>query len=134
MGEKSPRFCPVNTAFTLRLAALAAVLSLALPVSPARASEPLATLGTNDLTVSESEITFSQTATTLTINPSGVGKFLFGQFADSYNWSGVSSLGLFLSAPDGSPNASFKVVLLRVCSRPLLFCLSLWSPAAAPVI
>ncbi|MFM8764551.1 MAG: autotransporter-associated beta strand repeat-containing protein [Spartobacteria bacterium] len=99
----------MNTAFTLRLAALAAVLYSALPVSPARASEPLATLGTNNLTVLENEVTFSQSATTLTINPGGVGQFLFGQFADSYNWTGVSSLGLFLSAPNGSPNASFKV-------------------------
>ncbi|MFM8684357.1 MAG: hypothetical protein ACKOEG_11400, partial [Chthoniobacterales bacterium] len=99
----------MNTAFTLRLAALAAVLYSALPVSPARASEPLATLGTNNLTVLENEVTFSQTATTLTINPGALGSYLFGQFANSYNWSGVSSLGLFLSAPNGSPNAGFKV-------------------------
>lgn len=78
-------------------------------VAPASANEPLATLGTNNFTIVDATISLSQGPLTLSMDSATVTTFFIGQFSTSYNWAGVSSLGLFMSATGASPDALFTV-------------------------
>ena len=88
---------------------LLVALLLAWSASPLAAEQPLADLGTNNLTILDFTGSYSQGATTLTFNSVSFGDYVFGEFSSSYNWSGVASFGLFLSAPGDSPDVYFKV-------------------------
>jgi len=77
---------------------------------PARSSDLLAGLGTNSFAVLDASAPYAQTATNLTLNaPFSIGQYVVGQFATIYDWSAVSSFGLFMSAPGASPNVGFTV-------------------------
>jgi hypothetical protein len=77
---------------------------------PARSSDLLAGLGTNSFAVLDASAPYAQTATNLTLSaPFSIGQYVVGQFATIYDWSAISSFGLFMSAPGASPNVGFTV-------------------------
>jgi hypothetical protein len=97
------------------------VLSLLLPVfllaSLGRAQfEPIATFGDLNFTVDPdgTTINFTQGATTLTLNqPFTNGDTIGGSFTgEPYDWSGVTSFGLLMSAPISSPTSLITFYLL----------------------
>jgi hypothetical protein len=92
----------------LLLAALVAVCFW--PVRSASASELLAELGTDNFTVLLATGTYTQSATSLTLtSPFGLGDLVGGSFGTVYDWSGISSFGLSMSAPGANPNIGFTV-------------------------
>ncbi len=101
----------MNTAAKPTFAALVAALAMAWPGLPASASEPLAALGSDNFTVLDATALYTQSSTTLTSSSAVFGEYIFGQFSTSYNWSGVSSFGLLMSASGASPDVFFKVEL-----------------------
>lgn len=91
-----------------RVAVIAAA-ALVVSEQPAPAAQ-LAGLGTNNFTVLIDTASYSQNAANLTLNsPFGLGDLVGGQFASIYNWSGITSFGLLMSAADGGPNAGFTI-------------------------
>ena len=88
---------------------LSAALCWALSIAPVSANEPLATLGTNNFTILDSTTSLTQGPLTLSMSSATVTTFFVGQFSTSYNWAGVSSLGLFMSATGASPDVLFTV-------------------------
>lgn len=101
-------FRAVKIGLRTKLCLFAVVSALGAP--SASANVALAGLGTNNFTILESIGSFSQSPTTLTAN-SPISRFdtFGGQFASSYNWSGISSFGIFMSAPGVSPDAGFTI-------------------------
>jgi len=91
------------------LPALAALLCWAVSAAPVSANESLAALGTSNFTILDSTTSLSQGPVTLSMNSAAVTTFFVGQFSASYNWTGVSSLGLFMSATGASPDVLFTV-------------------------
>ena len=92
----------------LTLAVLVAVTFLNL--RSVSASETLAELGTDNFTVLLATGTYTQSATTLTLtSPFGLGDLVGGSFGTVYDWSGISSFGLSMSAPGANPNITFTV-------------------------
>jgi len=88
---------------------LFAALCWALSTVSVSANEPLATLGTNNFTILDSTASLSQGPLTLSMSSATVTTFFVGQFSTSYNWAGVTSLGLFMSATGASPDVLFTV-------------------------
>jgi hypothetical protein len=79
--------------------------------------EPLATFGEDNFLVDEeggTTINFTQGSTTLTLNqPFTNGDTIGGSFTGvPYDWSGVTSFGLLMSAPLSSPNSLITFYLL----------------------
>lgn len=108
--QRLARFCAVKIALWPNFSALFAVLALALPAVPAWANVPLAGLGSSNFTVVYNTASYTQTSTNLTLNsPFGIGELVAGQFANPYNWTGISSFGLLMSAPGASPNIGFTM-------------------------
>jgi autotransporter-associated beta strand protein len=102
------KFCPVKFAFRRTFCAIVVALAMGLP--PAWASVPLAGLGSANFTIVYNTMSYTQSPTNTTLSSSFIlGDLIAGQFASSYNWSGISSFGLLMSAPDASPNATFTV-------------------------
>ena len=121
---------------------LFAALCWALSTVSVSANEPLATLGTNNFTMVDATTSLSQGALTLSMSSATVTTFFVGQFSTSYNWAGVSSLGLFMSATGASPDVLFTVEFFdssaalinlyegyasSLSSTPTFLPLSLWS-------
>lgn len=100
----------------MRLSRRVALLALALAVLPRAGAQPLAGFGTNDFTIDESYTTapHGQGPTTLTLDaPFTAGEIIGGDFkAGPYDWSGIASFGLLMSAPGPSPTAAFTFYLL----------------------
>jgi hypothetical protein len=90
---------------------LAVLLAVCLyPVRSVSASEFPAELGTDNFTVLLATGTYTQSATTLTLtSPFGLGDLVGGSFGTVYDWSGISSFGLSMSAPGANPNIGFTV-------------------------
>jgi len=86
-------------------------LLLASSVRPALAFDLLAGLGSSNFTVKASNaMTYSQTATNLTLGPSfTMQSSVGGFFSGSYDWTNIPSFGLLMSAPGASPNRAFKI-------------------------
>ena len=100
----------MNKSGKLARSALLALL-LVSASRPALASDLLAGLGTNNFSVTSSNaLTYSQTATNLTLGASfTIQSSVGGFFSSSYNWTNVPSFGLLISAPGVSPNKAFKI-------------------------
>jgi hypothetical protein len=86
-------------------------LLLAAAIRPALAFDLQAGLGSNNFTViSSNAISYSQTATNLTLGtPFTTQSLVGGFFIGIYNWTSVSSFGLVMAAPAASPNRAFKI-------------------------
>lgn len=90
------------------LSMLAVVFAVGMPL--ASAVVPLAGLGNANFSIVYNTATYTQSSTNITMgSPFGLGDLIAGQFATSYNWSGISSFGLLMSAPGASPNVGFTV-------------------------
>ena len=101
-------FCPVKIALKTTFCALAVALAMASP--PASASVPLAGLGSDNFAIIYNTTSYTQGSTNLTLgSPFILGDLVAGQFSNSYNWSGISSFGLLMSAPGASPDVGFTV-------------------------
>lgn len=74
-------------------------------------AQVLTTLGSNGLSVaSESNVPYSQTATTLTFNSSiALGDALVGAWTSTYDWSSYTSFGLEFSVSGTNPNLPISV-------------------------
>lgn len=102
------RFCAVKIA--LRTMVCAIVVVLATGLRQASANVPLAGLGSSNFTIVYNTMSYAQSPTNTTLSSSFIlGDLIAGQFASSYNWSGISSFGLLMSAPNASPDATFTV-------------------------
>lgn len=100
----------MKISFWPNFSALSAALSLVLPVATASANVPLAGLGSNNFTIVYNTASYTQSSTNITMGSTfGLGDLIGGQFASSYNWSGISTFGLLMSAPGASPNVGFTV-------------------------
>lgn len=102
----------MNPARLLRRSAAVFTLGFVLQAPTALASEILAELGSTNFTVDVTNTTagYTQSTTNLTLtSPFGLGDLVGGQFTNVYNWSGISSFGLLMSAPGTSPDTSFTV-------------------------
>ena len=110
MVQRLARFCAVKIAFRLSIPALFAALLAVLAVSSSPASVQLANLGSANFTIVYNTASYSQGPAEITLDSSFIlGDLIAGQFANSYNWSGISAFGLLMSAPSASPNVGFTV-------------------------
>jgi len=100
----------VKVAYWPSIPALFAALLTLLPVANSRASVQLASLGSANFTILYNTTSYAQGPTDVTLgSPFILGDLIAGQFANSYDWSEISTFGLLMSAPGASPSVGFTV-------------------------